>query len=340
MTVSKRKLLATTAVVGMLFAANPAHAFDELNWSWNKTVDEAVNIDVNVSSDLLPEGHVEIEKSQIMNGDVRSSVNFQGNYLSDDAEEVVLNPDALDLLDQEVSFSGTFTLDGTYDANANGPNLLTSNISNENFNNFDATIGVDSGEIGVQPSTYTFDMTIDGTAVAYAPEIDLDDLIETQAVTLDATTELGRLEGSAVSVANFQEVETETATYLHDTQIHNALNENGFGVEALATAGTLEDPVEAAVDLSATAISNYMSLSGAVDNPNNLLIADITQETNANVYASAEAFQDLSGFNNLGGYAGLDADVPGLVGKLSATAIGNFASIKFGPSVDLGDISE
>ncbi len=336
----KKKLLVTTAVVGVLFAASPAKAFDELNWTWNKAVEEAVNIDVNISSEIIPDGHVEIEKEQIMNGDVRAEVNFQGNYLSDDATEVVLDPEGLDLLDQEVSFSGTFTLDGTYDANANGPNVLTSNISNESFNNFDATIGVDSGEVSVQPSTYTFDMTIDGTATAEAPEIDLNDLIEEQAVTLDAATELGRLEGAAVAVANFQELETETATYLHDSQIHNALNENGFGVEALATAGTLEDPVEAAVDLSATAISNYMSLSGSVDNPNNVLVADISQETNANVLASATAYQDLSGFNNLGSYAGLDPDVPGLVGKLTSTAIGNFASIKFGPSVVLGDIAE
>lgn len=336
----KKKLLVTTAVMGVLFAASPAKAFDELTWTWNKAVEEAVDIDINISSDLIPDGHVEIEKEQIMNGDVRAEVNFQGDYLSDDATEVVLNPDALDLLDQEVSFSGTFTLDGTYDANASGPNILTSNISNENYTDFDATIGVDSGEISVQPSTYTFDMTIDGTATAEAPEIDLNDLIETQAVTLDATTELGRLEGDAVAVANFQELETETATYLHDSQVHNALNENGFGVEALANAGSDIDPVEAAVDLSATAISNYMSLSGAVDNPNNVLVADISQETNANVNATATAFQDLTGFNNLGSYTGLDADVPGLVGKLTATAIGNFASIKFGPTVDLSDVTE
>lgn len=336
----KNKLLMTTALVGMLFAANPANAFDELNWTWNKTVDEAVVIDVNIASDILPEGHVEIEKEQIMNGDVRAEVNFQGDYLSDDATEVTLNPEGLDLLDQEVSFSGTFTLEGEYDANTEGPNVLTASISDENFNNFDATIGVDSGAIGVQPSTYTFDMTIDGTATAQSPEIDLNDLIETQAVTLDAATELGTLQGAAVAVANFQELETESATYLHDSQIHNALNENGFGVEAFANAGTELNPVEAAVDLSATAISNYMSLSGSVDGSNNVLVADISQETNANVDATATAFQDLSGYNNLGSFAGLDADAAGMVGNLSATAIGNFASVRFGPTVDLSDVTE
>lgn len=335
----KKYLLATTAVMGVLFAASPAKAFDELTWTWTKDVTENVTVDVDIDSVIIPETHVEIEKEQIMNGDVRAEVNFQGNYLSDDATEVVLPPGPLELPAQEVNFSGTFTLDGTYDANASGPNILTSNISNENFTDFDATIGVDSGEISVQPSTYTFDMTIDGTATAEAQEIDLNDLLELDAVTLDATTELARLEGAAVAVANYQELQTEGATYLHDSQLHNALNEDGFGVESLATAGTLEDPVEAAVDLSATSISNYMSLEGSVDTPENVLIADISQETNANVDATATAFQDLSGFNNLGSYAGLDAEVPGLVGKLSATAIGNFASIKFGPSVDLAPIA-
>jgi hypothetical protein len=341
MIMTKKHLLATTAVAGLLLGATPAHAFDELSWTWNKTVDEAVNINVDIDSTLAPIGHVEIEQSQIMNGDIRSEVNFQGDHLSNDSTELSISEDGIVLLPQEVDFSGTFTLSGEYDANADdGPNIISSNLNSYDFENFEAVVTLESGEIEVQPSNYTFDMSIAGTASTEGMEVDLSELIEANAVTLDATTELGTLQGAAVSIANFQELETETATYLHNTQLHNALNEGGFGVEAMANAGSLENPVEAAVDLSATAISNYMSLSGAVDDANNVLIADISQETNANVSATATAFQDLTGYNNLGGFTGIDADAAGTVGRLAATAIGNFSSTSFGPSVDLSSIAE
>jgi len=338
----KKNLLATTVLVGLIGASGPAMAFDELNWSWNKTVEEAVTVNVDIDSVILPVGHVEIEKSQIMNGDIRSEVNFQGDHLSNDATEFNIDPDGVALLPaQDIDFHGTFTLSGEYDANSGGgPNILSSNLNSFDFNNFEGDINLVGGEIGVQPSTYTFDMAINGTVVGEGMEVNVGDLIQASAVTLDAATELGRLQGAAVSIANFQELETETATYLHDMQIHNALNEGGYGVEALANAGTMENPVEAAVDLSATAISNYMTLSGSVNDQNNVLIADISQLTNANVNATATAFQDLSGYNNLGGFAGLDADATGLVGKLAATAIGNFASVKFGPSVSLSNLTD
>ena len=42
----KKQLLTTTALAGLAaFVASPALAFDENNWTWNKTVDEVVNSD-------------------------------------------------------------------------------------------------------------------------------------------------------------------------------------------------------------------------------------------------------------------------------------------------------
>lgn len=335
----KKALLATTALVGLVLAANPAHAFDENTWTWLKTVDETVTVTVDINSDLNPAGHVEIQKSQIMEGDVTATVTFDGDYLSNDSTELTLDPDALEDLEQEISAS--WTLSGTYDANAEGPNVTTATISDlefsDNVENGDVTVDVENSEVSVQPSNFSFEMDMEGEVTLSA--VDLDDLIEEDAVTLDAATELGMLQGNATAIANFQELQTETATFLDEFQSHVALNEDGFGVEATASAGTLENPVEAAVDLNATAISNFFSLEGAAGGADQVLIADITQETNANVMASASTVQDLSGFNNLGGFTGID-DTAALVGRLNATAIGNYASLSFGPSVDLGDITE
>jgi hypothetical protein len=335
----KKVLLTTTAVAGLMFAAAPAQAFDENVWTWTNTVDQATNIDVNVASDIAPDSHVEIEHVQTLDGDVRAEVNFDGDYLSNDSTEFELNPDAVGLEDTETPISATFSFEGNYDANADGPNITNANLTNQDFEGFDGEVAVDTetSSIGVQPSDYNFDVTMNGTLTTEAPDVDLEDLVEEDQVTLDAATELGTLVGNATALANYRELQVEGATYLDEVQTHTALNEDGFGVEALANAGSAENPVEAAVDLSATAISNYMSMEGAADAPNNVLLANVEQTTNANVQALATATQDLSGYNGVGGFSGIDAELPGVVSRLNATAIGNYSSISFGPNVELGD---
>lgn len=338
----KKILLATTAVAGFVLAPAPAKAFDESTWTWTNTVEQAANIDVNVTGDIVPDSHVAVEHVQSLDGDVRAEVNFSGDYLSNDSTEFELNPDGIGLEDTETPISATFSFEGNYDANAEGPNITSANLTNQDFEGFDGTIAVDtdSSTIGVQPSDYNFDMTMEGTLTSEAPDIDLEDLVEEEQMTLDAATELGTLVGDATAIANYRDLQVEGATYLDEIQTHTALNETGFGVDALANAGSAEDPVEAAVDLSATAISNYMNVEGAAAAPNNVLVANLEQTTNANVQAVATATQDLSGYNGLGGFSGVDPELPGVMSRLSATAIGNYSAMKFGPNVELGDPTE
>lgn len=331
----KKSLFTTTALFGLALAAQPALAFDQSDWTWIKTVEETVNVDVTIDTDLTPEGHVEIQKSQLMNGDTRAEIDFSGNYLSDDSTALVLDPEAVDLLDQAAAFSGSFTLEGDYVFNNEGVGnggLVVSNveITDEEFENFEGTIAMDADTAVIrrQPDgSFEFEMTLEGTAGLTG--LSLDDLVEVTEVTVDAAEEMGTLAGNATAIANFQELETETATFLDEEQIHNSAE---AGVEAFANAGSAEDPVEAGVDLAATGISNYMAYESAAG----ILIGDIRQEANTDVLAAASATQDLSGFNNLSGYS-VDADIAGLTSRLNATGIGNYASLALGPSVDLAD---
>ena len=344
----KKTLLATTAIVGLVLAASPAKAFDSTTWDWTKTVTENVTVDVDIDSFLEPLSHVEIQKVTTFEGDIRAEARFEGDYLSDDSTEFTIDEDALaDLNDaNDIEVNGTFTLSGEYDANATGPNVTNAEISDLAIDGFDGELSVDAegSEVSVQPSNYEFNMAINGVLAAEGDDISLDDindLIEEDEVTLDAATELPTLVGDATAIANYDAFQTEGATFLDVAQDHiaaNALGESGVGVQALAHAGTVDAPVEAAVDLTATAISNYLSVEGAATGADNIMIADLSQTTNANVEALAVAYQDLSGYNGLGGFGNIAVDeMTGVVGNLSATAIGNYSSIKFGPSVDLTD---
>ena len=74
MTLTHKKLLLASAavvVMGLGLAPKPALAFDELNWTWDKTVTEDVVKTVNVNIDSSPTGMLELEKIQMQIGDQR-----------------------------------------------------------------------------------------------------------------------------------------------------------------------------------------------------------------------------------------------------------------------------
>ncbi len=338
----RKHLLMTTAFAGLAFAVSPAMAFDEINWTWNKTVEESVDIVVDITSEINPTGHVEIEDTQFFVGDVVARTNVSGNFLSNDASEPADLTGTV-VVPFEVPIEGSLGLTGSYDANAPVANITNADLNADNLEglNIDSAVVSPESQISVQPSSFQFEIDIEGS-VSGEQEVNLSELdVQFDAVTLDATTELANAAGAATAIANFKNIETETATFLDEFQVHEAANgaAEGAGVLAQSTAGGLESPVALAVDLDATAISNLLTVNSAVDDPNNVFIADVLQDTNANMLAEATSVQDLSGFNSLGSYQGLtDSDgnsIAGRVANLTATAIGNFAELKIGPSVDL-----
>ena len=338
----KKQLLRTTALAGLAaFAASPALAFDENNWSWNKTVEEVVNIDVQINSDITPEGHFELQDRQFYTGDVDARSTISGDYLSNDS----MVPEDLSgtvMVEVEVPVSGILRVSGDYDANAEGPNITGGTVDVDEVEGLDITdanVRTATSQISVQPSNYQLNFDIAGTATGLQ-EVDLGTL-EFEVNTLDATTELANAAGSATAIANFKNIDSETATYLDEAQEHVANNVDGVGVFSRSDAGSIEDPVELAVELDATSISNLLTVNVATDDPNNVFIGDLSQTTNANMASAVSTYQDLSGFNSLGSYEGLmdseGAAITGRVATLAASAIGNFADIKVGPTVDLGN---
>jgi hypothetical protein len=135
-------------------------------------------------------------------------------------------------------------------------------------------------------------------------------------------------------------------------------------IESKARAGSWWNPIDAAVSLDSLAAGNIESVNlQTVADPSlilaaerntaegggwvqligtsgqtpttyypvatdQVLIADITQFSYANVTSTAKSYQDLTAFNNLGNYNGLGT--PGLVAKITSSAFGNFSQISVG----------
>jgi hypothetical protein len=72
---SARVLAASLGVLAVGAMATPAMAFDNVEWSWKKTVNERVDIDVDIDIDLKSTGLVEVEKLQIFFGNVTATSN-------------------------------------------------------------------------------------------------------------------------------------------------------------------------------------------------------------------------------------------------------------------------
>ena len=76
---SARTLAASLGVLAVAaMAATPAQAFDNVNWSWKKDVNENVDIDVYIDVDVESTGLVEVEKLQIFLGNVNASSSVYG----------------------------------------------------------------------------------------------------------------------------------------------------------------------------------------------------------------------------------------------------------------------
>src|ERR1051325_5164043 len=69
----------STLALGM-FAAAPATAFDDVDWTWTATVTETVTKDVIINIDIEPTGMVMLEDLQIQIGDVTATSTVNGVY--------------------------------------------------------------------------------------------------------------------------------------------------------------------------------------------------------------------------------------------------------------------
>jgi hypothetical protein len=298
-------LLTATATVALLGMAAPgAFAFDKVEWSWEKHVREWVDIDIDIKTDVYPDGLVEVEKLQVHFGDVNAYAGVHNIYnnLPDDPR--------MTSLDSEFWIPPP----PTYDNDPKAVDLpKIENTATAVGNNQSITSNVPiylhdgqfvAGDLG-------FDCASDWERCRYLlweggdygnTHLDLAGLL---------------FLGGVLGVVQKAEIKA-------DAHVSNILN--------------------AYVENSATAVANNASftIEPYATTPytdNHVLIADLTQFSYANVTANARVERvALNGYEDLGGacFGGgcPDGELVPIISN-TATAVGNNLSISVGvPTVE------
>lgn len=316
----------STLALGM-FAAAPAKAFDEVNWTWNATVNERVVKLVNIDINIEPTGMVMLEDLQIQIGDVTATSTVFGIDNNQPAGEDGGGggPIVVDL--GNLSFTGNYdstTGDVTGVATAPeipGEQFLTGTVNPDDP--FGITMNFDLGEIEVEQ--------VPGEG----------------GEALDALTELPEVISAATAVGNNTSIYADTAVQLHEAQVLvgsiefptdgedgdvGGVDVLGLGITPanVSATSTVYDILNASVDSSATAVGNNLTVEIEAEGPDRLLIADVLQLSVANVTATSTVYDvSLNNYLNLGV---LDRPIVSSV----ATAVGNNKSISVNaPSVDV-----
>ncbi|MGB3810611.1 MAG: hypothetical protein WA943_10980 [Parvibaculum sp.] len=319
---------ATTALLAFGVGSS-ALAFDDVNWTWDQTVTQTLDINVDVNGTFDPTGLVDVEKLQVFIGDVKAvSVvkDIHNNQPSEGTDGTV---------DFTVSWNGPYGPDVD-------PELLDATVP--------ATLGGDlSGNGDVTGSTVSEGTNNVNFTAAFT---DVPVTVEPLG-SFDALTELPSINSTATAVGNNQTISTDVAVTLHDGQfLFGGFNCNfdGEGITgvpytgnsnlsaalALVYAGSeglinssdieaksiVKDITNATVDSVATAVGNNTSVDIAYDagSDNGVLVGDITQVAFADVSAKSIVKNvDLNSYTGLG--------TLGSIVTSTATAVGNNASI-------------
>ncbi|WP_341912121.1 hypothetical protein [Ferrovibrio terrae] len=319
-TILKAGLLASVSVAALgLTIATPAHAFDEVNWTWDAAITETITKNVNININIDPTGMTMVENLQGHIGDVTATSKVQNIYNNQPA-----GTGTVDLGSTDIQFhygiGGAMIPGDPY----NSPNVSAGNVD----------------EVDQMPN-------INGTVTA---TVDLGEVTVPATASLDAVTQLPSIVSAATAVSNNLNITTDVALQLHSGQflVGEGSGEGsdpayyGTGNSSLTIAAalasmalngdlvksevkaksTVSDILNATVDSSATAVGNNLSVSVApVSAGNALLIGDVTQFAFADVTAKSKV-NDVT----ISNYTGLGSLARPVVNSV-ATAVGNNASI-------------
>ena len=358
MTLTHKKLLLASAavvVMGLGLAPKPALAFDELNWTWDKTVTEDVVKTVNVNIDSSPTGMLELEKIQMQIGDVTATSTVTN---------VTNNPPGPSAEPAPEPAPTTFTLDlkAKYDDNQTNNPITSVTLLNADENGLELSNASGHVDNNKEKIYLTFDLTVPAEEPAPEP-IAIGDRL---------AIDLPKVNSEATAVGNNQNIESSVAIQLHDGQylfggfsepplegdnpLSGVFDENGTGnshsnaLANLVYAGslglitpatvsadsTVSGILNASVDSKATAVGNNMSIElNAVSADDAFMIADVTQFSYADVTANSlvddvtiEGYSEFgtAGMGPCGGCLEGEPQIP-LVNSV-ATAVGNNFSVK------------
>lgn len=356
-TLNTRTLLTTVAYAAftLTIASGPALAFDEVNWEWNKLVDDNVVKTLNVNIDSNPTGQVAIEKIQSQIGDVNANSTVTGVHNNTSS----------------LGTSGTVNIDETMTVTTNydkpigvGSSVNASSGIVSNDPNGILTGTFNTGTLSEQQNAYTdiIDVNLKG-------EVALENVNG-----VNNAIDLPAVESAATAVGNNQSINTTTSVDLHDgqfliggfaagtdttnaTTLENVLastpdsgNTHTDVAAALRLAGALglitpaqvsansivDDVVNASVDSAATAVGNNMSVNVTPATPDDaLVLADLTQFSYADVTGTSSVTNvSVNDYTNFGaaGMGPLGDPQKPLVSSV-ATAVGNNMAITVSPGL-------
>ncbi len=342
---SRRLFRATalSAVLGLGVSTSQALAFDNVDWNWDKEVNETINKNADINIDINPSGELELEKIQMQVGNVTSDSTVTGVHNNPPSEGS----------DGTVHFSTHLDLEAPFDDNQAGNPITSVNLVNGS--GFSASNGI--GNIDNNAETVFLGFDLEG-------DIEVD---PSETAALDAI-DLPKVASAATAVGNNQNIDSSVSLQLHDAQyLFGGYNEgennnirtldavidrtpdtgnthttisNGLGIAgalglitpaSISANSDVSDILNASVDSSATAVGNNMNISLAAFTPDDaLVIGDITQHGYANISATSSVSDvNVNNYTNFGaanmGPLG-DPQIP-LVNS-NATAVGNNFSIK------------
>lgn len=81
----KLALYGSVSALALGLAMSQASAFDSVDWNWDKTIDEDVEIDIFIGSVFDPSGLVQVEKLQISIGDKTADA-YLGRFVNNQPE--------------------------------------------------------------------------------------------------------------------------------------------------------------------------------------------------------------------------------------------------------------
>ncbi|MBP6013545.1 MAG: hypothetical protein KBA31_15065 [Alphaproteobacteria bacterium] len=308
---SARTLAASLGVLAFgALAATPAMAFDNVNWSWKKDVNEKVDIDVYIDVDVESTGLVEVEKLQIFLGNVTAESNVYG--------VANIQPDVGGHWQQVYCYCyGGYFVHDSFDAKVELPEIKSAATAVGNNQSITSDVPVFLHDGQFVANTRFNDGGWDYASLAGA---------------VDA-----RMGGGG----DWNTDCNECGNFHTDLAVLFTLA-SAFGLLAPSEISATSEVgyiLNASVDSTATAVANNISVNlesnvdggtschtGCSDRlSNHLVIADITQFA----YANVSALSDVSGvivdnYRNLG-------DIGGPLVNSVATAVGNNVSINVGP---------
>lgn len=324
---------ASGLAVAFVMAAQPAQAFNQVDWTWNADMTQRIRANVDLNIALDPTGLAMVEDLQVSIGDItaRSVVNGVNNNQPNTGGN---GPQVIDL--GILEFTGTRDLQsgqvsstGVATDVANGSTFLNGTV---NTLGDGVTMNFDLGSITVAPQQ--------GTG------------------TFNALADLPEVISSATAVANNTSIQGDTSVQLHEGQFamgssdisnsnanslgelgavlaNEGVNSNLIGAALIGT-GALTGNIEpaaisavssvtnvlnASVDSAATAVANNLTVTVEAVGDDRALIADVVQVAIANVSATSSVSNlNVNSYTNLG-----RIDTP-MVSSV-ASALGNSKSI-------------